>query len=354
MSALLRRAWERATGRSGVWLSLVFGVDAVIAVAGIAIGKSLNMTALLSAGPLLACARCNGRVTALVTGYALVLCAFVAWVTDSLTAPIQRDRFAVIGMSGILAVIVAIIRERREKRLIQVADRVQRAILRPLPAEVGGIAFASHYQSATPGTMVGGDLYDLTMTQFGPRLVIGDVKGKGLDAVSRCAAVIGAFRELAYSESDLVKLAERMDARLEEDMSAEDFVTVIIAEFGENEVRLANCGHHSPLKVGPSTVDGEMEMLAPEKCALPLGLRADPVQQNIVLKHGDRLLFYTDGLVEARNRAGEFISLDSHVADALSAPRLDTCVERVAALLLEHAGHSLGDDVLLVVAEPQA
>jgi phosphoserine phosphatase RsbU/P len=353
MSALLRRAWEWATGRSWVWLGLVFGVDAVIAVAGIAIGKTLNMTALLSAGPLLACARCNGRVTALVTGYAIALCAFVAWLTASLTTPIQRDRFAVIGMSGILAVVVAIIRERREKRLIQVADRVQRAILRPLPAEIGGIAFASHYQSATPGTMVGGDVYDLTMTQFGPRLIIGDVKGKGLDAVSRCAAVIGAFRELAYSEADLVKLAERMDDRLAGDMGAEDFVTVIIAEFGEGEVRLANCGHHSPLKVGPSTADGEMEMLAPERCALPLGLRADPVLQSVVLKRGDRLLFYTDGLVEARNRAGQFISLDGPVADALAVPGLDACIVRVAALLLEHVGNSLGDDVLLVAAEPR-
>ena len=354
MRLLLRRAWKWSTGRSWVWLALVFGVDAVISVVGIAIGKSLNMTALLSVGPLLACARCNGRVTALVTGYAIALCAIVASITGGLTTPTQRDRFVVIVMSGVLAVVVAVIRGRREARLIQVADRVQRAILRPLPAEVGGVAFASHYQSATPGTKVGGDLYDLTMTQFGPRLIVGDVKGKGLDAVSRCAAVIGAFRELAYSEADLVKLAERMDARLDEEMGAEDFVTAIVAEFGDGEVRLANCGHHPPLKVGPSTIDGELETLAPERGALPLGLRADPVQQNVLLKQGDRLLFYTDGLVEARNRAGQFISLDSQVAEALAAPDIDDSVERVADLLMEHAGHALGDDVLLVVAEPLA
>jgi hypothetical protein len=45
------------------------------------------------------------------------------------------------------------------------------------------MAFASHYQSATTEALVGGDLYDITMTQFGPRFIIGDVKGKGLDAV---------------------------------------------------------------------------------------------------------------------------------------------------------------------------
>ena len=71
---------------------------------------------------------------------------------------------------------------------------VQHAILRPLPAEIGGMAFASHYQSATTQALVGGDLYDLAMTQFGPRFIIGDVKGKGLDAVGRCAAVLAVFR----------------------------------------------------------------------------------------------------------------------------------------------------------------
>jgi phosphoserine phosphatase RsbU/P len=352
MGVLLRRAWEWASGRSGIWLALVLGVDAVIAIAGIAVGSGMNLTAMLSAGPLLACARCNGRITALVSAYAIALCAIVAEITGSLTTGIQRDRFAVILMSGILAVVVAIIRGRRETRLIRIADRVQRAILRPLPAEAGGVAFASHYQSATPGTMIGGDLYDLTMTQFGPRLIIGDVKGKGLDAVGRCAAVIGAFRELAFSEADLVKLTERMDDRLSGEMGIEDFVTAIVAEFGEGEVRLVNCGHHPPVKAGPSAAGATLELLAPERCALPLGLRPDPVRQEAALKPGDRLLFYTDGLVDARNRDGKFLELDEQVATALGQPGLDECVKCVAALLLEHTGHSLGDDVLLVVAEP--
>src|SRR5208282_4055401 len=106
----------------------------------------------------------------------------------------------------------------------------QHAILRPLPAELGGVAFASHYQSATTAALVGGDLYDITMTQFGPRFIIGDVKGKGLDAVGRCAAVLAIFRELAFGEADLAGLAEKMDAMLSRDMEIEDFVTVILAE----------------------------------------------------------------------------------------------------------------------------
>jgi hypothetical protein len=96
-------------------------------------------------------------------------------------------------------VFVSVIRSRREGTLIRINNRVQRPILRPLPAEFGGVAFASHYQSATKQTLVGGDLYDVAMTQSGPRLLIGDVKGKGLEAVDRCAAVLSVFREMAVS-----------------------------------------------------------------------------------------------------------------------------------------------------------
>ncbi|HEY2263740.1 MAG TPA: SpoIIE family protein phosphatase [Streptosporangiaceae bacterium] len=52
------------------------------------------------------------------------------------------------------------------------------------------------------------------MTQFGPRFIIGDVKGKGLDAVGRCAAVLAVSREMAFGEADLVDLAASLDARL--------------------------------------------------------------------------------------------------------------------------------------------
>jgi sigma-B regulation protein RsbU (phosphoserine phosphatase) len=354
MSGLLRRTWVLATSSSTVWLALVATIDGVIAIIAIAVGPGLNVTGLLSAGPLLACARTSGRTTALISLYALALCGIVAKISCGITSATQLDGFLVVLMSGALAAIVAMIRERREKRLITIADRVQRAILRPLPAELGGVAFASHYQSATPGTLVGGDLYDLAMTQFGPRFIIGDVKGKGLDAVGRCAAVIAAFRELAFAEPDLVKLAEQVDARLSIEMDMEDFVTAIFAEFGAGEVRIANCGHHPPVKIHPSTRCGDLEIIAPDQPTTPLGLGPMPCQQNVVLKRGDRLMFYTDGLVEARNREGSFLDIDDRMGSALAAPGLNACLRNAVTLLLDHTGHRLGDDVLLVVCEPFA
>jgi sigma-B regulation protein RsbU (phosphoserine phosphatase) len=366
MRLLLRRA-TRAMSQQPVWVMIALVLDAAIAVAVIAVGPSFNLTGLLAVGPLLACARCNGRMTALVAGYALALCAIVAALTGTIRTAMEGYRIGMVAVAGALAVLAAVIRSRRESALIKISERVQHAILRPLPAELGGVAFASHYQSASAAALVGGDLYDITMTQFGPRFIIGDVKGKGLDAVGRCAAVLAVFRELAFGEADLVGLAEKMDARLSRDMEAEDFVTVILAEFAPGEVRIVNCGHHPPAKLEAAACG--LQIMTPDGFSPPLGLQPHPVRQDIALKPGDRLLFYTDGLVETRDRAGRFFDLGDRVAVALALPdlappdltlpdlalpHLDGAVKRVARLLLEHAGGELTDDVLLVLCQPVA
>jgi sigma-B regulation protein RsbU (phosphoserine phosphatase) len=349
MSAQLRRAWG-ATSRPPVWLGMVLVLDAAIAVTGIVIGPGFMLTGLLAVAPLLACARCDGWVTALVAGYAVVLCVLVAAVNGTLGTTVPGYGFVMVIAVGIFAVLVAAIRSRREGRLIRITDRVQRAILRPLPAELGGVAFASHYQSATREAMLGGDLYDLTMTQYGPRFIIGDVKGKGLEAVGRCAAVLAIFRELAFAEPDLTQLAEKMDARMSSDMEIEDFVTVILAEFAPGQVHIVNCGHQPPVKIGANGAG--LEIMAPEHAVPPLGLHPCPSRQDVTLRPGERLLFYTDGLVETRDRAGRFFDLDEQVAEALAVPGLDAAIKSVVKLLLEHGGDKLADDVLLVLGEP--
>lgn len=351
VSVLLRRA-TGAIGRPSVWLGMVLVLDAAIAVAGISVPHGSGLLGLLAAGPLLACARCGGRATALVAVYATALCAIAAALVGVEDSTLASYRFIMVVVAGVVAVFVSVIRSRREGALIRINDRVQRAILRPLPAQFGGVAFASHYQSATKQALIGGDLYDIAMTQYGPRLIIGDVKGKGLDAVGRCAAVLAAFRELVFAEPDLVNLAAEMDAHLSRDLEIEDFVTVILAEFAPGEVRIVNCGHHPPAKMAADSA--ELQLMAPGQPSPPLGLQPRPARQDITLQPGDRLLFYTDGLVETRDHKGRFFELGPQVAAALAEPDLDAAIRQVVRLLLKHAGRRLADDVLLVLSEPTA
>jgi phosphoserine phosphatase RsbU/P len=333
---------------------MILVLDTAIAVTGIFVAHGSGLLGLLAAGPLLACARCGGRETAFASVYAIALCAIAAMAAGIAGTTLASYRFIMVIVAGLVAVFVSVIRSRREGALLRINDRVQRAILRPLPAEFGGIAFASHYQSATKQALVGGDLYDIAMTQYGPRFIIGDVKGKGLDAVGRCAAVLAVFRELAFAEPDLVKLAIEMDAQLSRDMEVEDFVTVILADFAPGEVRIVNCGHHPPVKVPVKGTAGsaELQLMTPGQPVPPLGLHPRPACQDITLRPGERLLFYTDGLVETRDRRGRFFDLGPQVAEALAEPDLDTAVRQLVRLLLKHAGRRLADDVLLVLGEP--
>ena len=348
MGVLLRCA-IRAAGRPPAWLGMALVVDAVITVLAVWPGQSVKLSGLLGVAPLLACARYGPRITTLAAGYALALCGVVTVVARTPGAGTSW-RFGVAAAAGILAVLVSVVRASRERALIVISEKVQRAILRPLPAELGGMSFASHYQSASTGALVGGDLYDITMTQFGLRFIIGDVRGNGLDAVGRCAAVLAVFRDLAFAEADLARLAEQMDDRLSRDMDAEDFATVILAEFGPGEARIVNCGHPPPVLVTSGAAG--VQVIAPQDYAPPLGLRPHPVRQDITLKPGDRLLFYTDGLVDTRDRAGRFLDLGDDAAAALAAPGLDAAIRGMARLLRGHAGDGHADDVLLVLCQP--
>jgi hypothetical protein len=76
---------------------------------------------LLAAGPLLACARCNGRLTAMAAVYAIALCAIVAPFGGPTRGTLEAYRVGTVLLAGILALFVAVIRNRREKALISIS-----------------------------------------------------------------------------------------------------------------------------------------------------------------------------------------------------------------------------------------
>jgi phosphoserine phosphatase RsbU/P len=128
----------------------------------------------------------------------------------------------------------------------------------------------------------------------------------------------------------------------------DDFVTAVFAELGPRGwIQLVNCGHPPPLRL---SAGGELVPLSPAAYAAPLGLHPDLHVSTFSVRDGDRLLFFTDGLLEARDRAGRFFRLDQQI-DALRRPGLQAAADELLDRLRAHTRHRLDDDVAVLLAE---
>jgi sigma-B regulation protein RsbU (phosphoserine phosphatase) len=316
-------------------------------------GGSAVLIGLLIVGPLLASASLTARRTAVVGVFALALSALLGFTEGIFGTTDHLLRCLVVATGAAFSAFVAQRRTERERALIRVtriAEVAQRTILRPIPARLGGVSFAVRYLSAAEEAVIGGDFYDALLTPHGLRVLVGDVKGKGLEAVRVAAVVLGAFRECAFSSPDLRGLAAELDASTSRHLGDEDFVTAVLVEFGPaGELRLVNCGHPPPLRFR----GGVAEPLARAEPTTPLGLGPDPAVQCFRLGPGDRVLLYTDGLVEARDAGGRGFQVAERAAGALAVPSLGDALDGLVGLVLEHTGGNLDDDLALVLAQPR-
>lgn len=129
------------------------------------------------------------------------------------------------------------------------------------------------YLAAAAEARVGGDLYEVTYTEtHGIRLIIGDVRGKGLGAVEVAADIIGRFREVAHGVGTLNEVAYRLDAGLSRRWGQyEEFVTALLAEINpvRGKLTILNCGHPPPILIRPEDGVTVLEVSAPGAAARP-------------------------------------------------------------------------------------
>jgi serine phosphatase RsbU (regulator of sigma subunit) len=234
----------------------------------------------------------------------------------------------------------------RLAEVTRIAEAAQLAILAPPPEQIGPVALAARYVSAATEALVGGDLYEVVARPNAVRLLIGDVRGKGLAAVRAATVVLGEFRAAAADIDDLADVAVQIDRRLRPYLGDEDFVTALLAEINDDgSFSIANCGHPPALLATAGTV-GELTT----EDTLPLGLGAQPVLTTGQLSPDDRLLLYTDGVIEARDRNGAFVDL-LPLIEPLRTGALGDVLDAVIAALHDAVGPELGDDLALLVAE---
>ncbi|MFD7985764.1 PP2C family protein-serine/threonine phosphatase [Kitasatospora indigofera] len=336
-----------ATGRLYRWLPAA--AMGAVALADFLTWKDTSLLPLFAVGPALAAATGPRRrvVSAALAG--AVLCSVMAAHHGQLGS----TRFAVaataIAVVAVAAWFVATLRLRTERELTDVravADTVQKVLLGPVPSRAGASRIAVSYTSAAHAAKIGGDLYEAVAVPGGVRIIVADVQGKGLPAVRGAAVVLAAFREAAPYAARLAEVGERIERALKRRTDGERFVTAVLAEVGdEGGVRLLNFGHPAPLV---RRSGGAVELAEPPVPGPPLGLdcgtAAAPGTSRVTLRPGDRILFHTDGLTEARDPRGTFYPVLERAGAPLAEPDPDRALSLLRADVARHTRAPLADD----------
>nr|WP_228454498.1 PP2C family protein-serine/threonine phosphatase [Streptomyces alkaliphilus] len=205
-------------------------------------------------------------------------------------------------------------------------------------------------------------MYAAVDTPYGTRLLVGDVRGKGLGATEAVTVILGAFREVADTEPDLARVGTRLENAWQREGGRragldgmEGFTTAVVVEVPAGDpgvLRLLDLGHPPPVLLEP---DGKARYLEVRDPGLPLGLAglagtADGGHvEEYAFPPGASLLLYTDGVSEARDERGTFYDPVAALAGRrFTRPRrvLDVLFSDLAA----HTGGVAQDDIAVLVA----
>ena len=332
--------------RAGLGAALVLLV--VVSGVELADGPQANFVGLFAAVPFLAAVFAYWQ-TVLVVGATATAVGMVFAGADGLLDTVGMVNVVGITLATAIAATVATIRQRKDDRiaeLLRLAAVAQAAVLRPLGPQVGNLAVAGRYISASAAADIGGDLYEALDTPYGVRIIIGDVRGKGLDAVRLASIVLGSYRHVAYERADLRAIVTDLDRAVARSVGDEDFVTAALVEERGGTLTIVNCGHPAPLLLRR----GEVIALDPPAPAPPLGFM--PVARPRVerLEPGDRLLLFTDGLGEAR-RDGEFFPTADRAWRLLGHGTVGDGLASLETALTDWVHGQLEDDIALVLLE---
>ncbi|MEV1155969.1 PP2C family protein-serine/threonine phosphatase [Micromonospora chokoriensis] len=343
-------------GRWTRWLGLrlAIGFIAVVLLIDVAAAAHAVLIGFLALAPLFAAAVESPRRTAVVSATATTAAVAAGLPSGMLGSLDHLLRVAVVITVSLMAVYVAQARTGRQERLRRMTEIVritQAAILRQPPQYAAEVQLAVRYVSAYEEAGVGGDLYEVVADQDRLRIIVGDVCGKGLAAVRLASAVAGAFRQSAIVRPDLTQVARDLDdlvAREPPPARGATFVTAVLVELCGGEVRTVNCGHPAPILRHPS---GELEELTVAPPDRPLGLGGPRTPEKVSRwDAGDRLLVFTDGLLEARDSERRFFPMPALRA-CLAEPSVDRCLDALWDAVHRHVGGEPHDDIALLLAE---
>ncbi|MGM1058493.1 PP2C family protein-serine/threonine phosphatase [Saccharothrix sp. Mg75] len=244
----------------------------------------------------------------------------------------------------------------RRTRPLSVASELLWQLLPPKVFACEQVVIAAAME---PYDQVGGDGYDYAVDEGRAYVAIFDAMGHDLHAGLTTSIALAATRNARRAGADLVGAAELADDTIAAHRPSDSYsyATAFLAhlELDSGELHYLNAGHPPPAVLR----DGRVVRLLDAPGRTPLGLGEMNTTKPVVLREqlepGDRVLFYSDGVVEARNPRGQQFGLDRlvdlterHEAAGLPAPET---LRRVVRAVLDHQGGQLQDDATLLMLE---
>jgi serine phosphatase RsbU (regulator of sigma subunit) len=248
-----------------------------------------------------------------------------------------------------------IVRTRRSAAM-GLAAEIQWGLLPPLTFACEELVVAAALE---PAYDVAGDSIDYAVDPQCARFAVFDAMGHGLQSAQLAALAVAAYRNGRRNGRPLTDTAAGIDAAVVNSFGGDAFATALLAELDTTSGRLQwiNAGHPEPLLLR----QGRLVKTLHTSPALPFGLgltasRADAYSVGSEwLEPADQIVFYTDGVIEARSPDGDFYGIERLVdllgrqaASELPAPET---MRRVVRSLLEHQQGQLSDDATLLMAE---
>ncbi|MGI5460245.1 PP2C family protein-serine/threonine phosphatase [Streptomyces sp. CA-249302] len=339
-----------------------------ITVADVLSPENVHLGPLLVVAPALTASFGSSRLTALVGALAVTALVAISVVRNSVLTLNHETQIAALLIVSAFTVLFCRLRERHLAELAQVrsvAEAAQRVLLRPLPERIGDVRIASAYRAATDQARIGGDLYAALRTGHGTRLLIGDVRGKGLPAIEEAALVLGAFRSAAHREPSLPELRTELEETVcwnllqppaDSTAADESFITAVLVDIPDDGsgIEVLNCGHPAPLLVHA----GQVTALAPRQYATPIGMCLPQAPNGDVdafpFAPGDTLVLYTDGVSEARDHTGHFYPLADRLAAWTDTESPEELLTHVRGDLNGFCKGTFDDDAAIVVLRREA
>jgi serine/threonine protein phosphatase PrpC len=236
----------------------------------------------------------------------------------------------------------------RRRRPLSLASELRWAMLPPQTFATPQMTLAA---VVAPAYEIAGDSYDYSANGSVAHVAVFDAMGHGLEASRIVNLVIGAYRHARRTDLDLTGTQAVIDSVVNSEFGDFTYATGVIAELDleRGTLRVLLAGHHRPLLFRGHRFIGELE-LAP---TLPFGIGdPEPIVGEFQLEPDDIVLFYSDGVIEARNAEGEPFGVE-RLADFLvraqsSEEPAAEIMRRLSKAILTHQGTTLQDDATLL------